>query len=176
MHDTEAVRGIERCCHLSDKAKADRGLHWSARAQEFGERSPLHVLHRAPEEAVGGSGAVEWDDVGMVERGGEGGGAVKRLLGVWAGRGGAWHHLQGNGLVVLEIARQAHERGGSAAEHLLELEQPAEVLAGGGIDGVVPIVRRVDGGHGSDSVSTVNRSLSAVRPSAVARRVYPTPS
>ena len=169
MDDPEPVRGVEGDRDLLHEPQGGGGLHRDAGAQHLGQRPPVDVLHRAPEEAIGGAGAVQGHDVRMLERSHEGGGALERLLGFGPRPRSAGNHLQRNRLIELQVTRQAHEGRRPAPVDGLELEQAAQVVARRGVDGIAPRGGRIDGGH--RIVTTLNGWLVTPRPPELALSV-----
>ena len=114
MDDAEAVRRIEGVRDLPDDPQAHGRSHGLAGAQQLREGPPLDVLHGAPEEAVGGAGAVPRYDVRVIERRHEGRGPMERLLDLRPGSRSARHQFQRDRLIELQVPGKPHEGRGPA--------------------------------------------------------------
>src|SRR6185312_10295401 len=141
-----------------------------ARAQDLRQGSPFDVLHRAPEEAVGGARAVPRYDVRVIEGRHEGCGPMERLLHLGPSPRRAPHHFQRDRLVELQVPCEVHEGRGPAPVYGLELEQAAQVVARRRFARITARGGLLDGGHGRGM--TVNGSLVVpVTPPAFATNV-----
>ena len=91
-------------------------------AEPVAQALALDVGHRKPEPACGLAGVVDGENVGVLETGGEPD-LPKKALGAEGGGQLGVQHLQGDGAVVPQVAREVH--GGHAATAELALERVA---------------------------------------------------
>ena len=133
MHDAVAVRVLEGAAGLLEDADRFLEAQGAGLLEDLAEGAALDALHRVPEEGAGGADAVDGDDVGVIERGGDLGLALEALGGVGAVGELQRQDLERDGAVELDFVGEVDERHAAAAEELVDLELAAQVALQGAL-------------------------------------------
>ena len=133
VHDAVAVRVLEGAAGLLEDADRFLEAQGAGLLEDLAEGAALDALHRVPEEGAGGADAVDGDDVGVIERGGDLGLALEALGGVGAVGELQRQDLERDGAVELDFVGEVDERHAAAAEELVDLELAAQVALQGAL-------------------------------------------
>ena len=121
VHHTVAMREPERCRNLAGDLGRLMRVHVAVGAQDVGERATLHVLHRHEVRVRVLTPVVHADNVRVVEVGGRLRFTAETLDEVRVDRELGEQHLDRNGPVEQEIAREEHVGHAAAPDALLNL-------------------------------------------------------
>src|SRR5204862_1286362 len=122
VDDAVAVRVLQGAAGLLEDAERLLEGEGARLLEDLGQGAPFDALHRVPEEGAGGADAVDGDDVGVVERGGDLGFALEAFGGVGAVSELQRQDFEGDGAVELDLVGEVDERHAAAAEQLVDLE------------------------------------------------------
>jgi len=130
VHETAAVRGVQRGGHLPDHRGGTGGVERAAVTQQAVQVGALHVTHDEVQPTVLLAGAVHRDHVGMVDRGGHPPLALEALAELRVGRAVGDDQLERDRPPEAQLRGPVHHAHPAAAGDALDAAAGEHVTRG----------------------------------------------